>query len=132
MFKDWIAMFLMTIAATVLVWSLIVMLVASLGCEKQAPARPPQPEPPTPAVEVVAFTAAWCEPCKRAKPILDQIERAGALVWQFDVDEYPERAKNWGVKAVPTFFLFRPDCAVLQLHNAAELLRLVQQALGKG
>jgi len=130
--KDWITTFLMTISATVLVWSLIVILVASLGCKKQAPAQPPQQQAPAPTVRVVAFVAPWCEPCKRATLPLSQIVEAGVRVTFVDIDRDPETTRAWNVKSVPTFFLFRPGRKVYKTHSATTLRLLVMKAIRDG
>lgn len=57
---------------------------------------------------VYYFTAEWCQPCKRTKPIVEELNRdqttAGFQI--IDVDVNPELVKNFGIKSVPTFILF--------------------------
>lgn len=57
---------------------------------------------------VYYFTADWCQPCKRTRPIVEEINRdqtvAGFQI--IDVDVNPELVKNFGIKSVPTFILF--------------------------
>jgi thiol-disulfide isomerase/thioredoxin len=55
---------------------------------------------------VLAFTASWCCPCQRAKPVLIQIQAAGVEVEIIDIDAQPELAKQYGVASVPTFFVY--------------------------
>jgi thioredoxin 1 len=54
------------------------------------------------------FTAEWCQPCKRTKPIVEELNRdqttAGFQI--IDVDVNPELVKNFDIKSIPTFILF--------------------------
>ena len=54
------------------------------------------------------FTAEWCQPCKRTKPIVEELNRdqtiAGFQI--IDVDVNPELFKNFNIQSVPTFILF--------------------------
>lgn len=57
---------------------------------------------------VYYFTAEWCQPCKKTRPIVEELNRdqttAGFQI--IDVDMNPELVKNFGIKSVPTFILF--------------------------
>ena len=64
---------------------------------------------PAVRVRVLAFTAQWCGPCKRAKPFLLSIQAAGVDVRIVDIDKNPSLAKQYGVKSVPTFFVYVGD-----------------------
>lgn len=58
---------------------------------------------------LVDFTATWCPPCKRMKPILAELEkeRAGSLsVVEVDVDANPELAQQYQIQYLPTFVLY--------------------------
>jgi len=54
------------------------------------------------------FTADWCQPCKKTRPIVEQLNRdqstAGFQI--IDVDDNPDLVKNFGISSVPTFILF--------------------------
>jgi len=54
------------------------------------------------------FTAEWCQPCKRTRPIVEELNRdqtvAGFQI--IDVDYNPELVANFNIKSVPTFILF--------------------------
>jgi thioredoxin 1 len=59
---------------------------------------------------LVDFTASWCGPCKALAPILDQlagenVERVEVV--KVDVDANPELAVRFGIRSVPTLFLFK-------------------------
>jgi len=57
---------------------------------------------------VYYFTADWCQPCKRTRPIVEEMNReqtvAGFQI--IDVDDNPDLVKNFNIKSVPTFILF--------------------------
>jgi thioredoxin 1 len=57
---------------------------------------------------VYYFTAEWCQPCKKTRPIVEELNRdqtvAGFQI--IDVDFNPELVDNFGIRSVPTFILF--------------------------
>ncbi len=58
---------------------------------------------------LVEFGASWCGPCKRQLPILEKIatEYDGKIkVVKIDIDDAPEFSNKFGVKSVPTLFVF--------------------------
>lgn len=54
------------------------------------------------------FTAEWCQPCKRTRPIVEELNRDQSIAgFQIiDVDFNPELVKNFNISSVPTFILF--------------------------
>jgi putative thioredoxin len=59
----------------------------------------------SPVAVILQATAAWCEPCKKLSPRLEQVARAarGALVYaRLDVDANPELATQLAVRSLPT------------------------------
>jgi thioredoxin 1 len=54
------------------------------------------------------FTADWCQPCKKTRPIVKELNRdqstAGFQI--IDVDDNPDLVKTFAVRSVPTFILF--------------------------
>ena len=57
------------------------------------------------------FTADWCQPCKKTRPIVEELNReqttAGFQI--IDVDDNPELVKTFGIQSVPTFILFENE-----------------------
>lgn len=57
---------------------------------------------------VYYFTAEWCQPCKKTRPIVEELNReqteAGFQI--IDVDSNSELVKHFNIKSVPTFILF--------------------------
>jgi thioredoxin 1 len=54
---------------------------------------------------ILYFTADWCNPCKRTRPIVDELNRdSGDVKFQIiDVDSELEMAKSFNVSSIPTF-----------------------------
>ena len=62
------------------------------------------------------FTAKWCGPCQRIKPLLNKLgEGLSDEVCEIclcDIDENSELSDNFKVRAVPTFTLMRGNVFV--------------------
>jgi thioredoxin 1 len=80
---------------------------------------------------VVDFFAIWCGPCKRISPFLEQLsERMTNVVFlKVDVDEAEDIAREEGITAMPTFYLFKNGKKVADLVGAAQekLEKLIHQ-----
>lgn len=91
-----------------------------------APAPKPASKPDLP--QLAAFTATWCGPCQRAKPIVDQIEKVGlADVVRVDIDKQPDTARQYQVSSVPTFILYRVGKEVLRTHDIGKIKRALHE-----
>jgi len=91
-----------------------------------APAPKPASKPALP--QLAAFTATWCGPCQCAKPIVDQIEKAGlADVVRVDIDKQPDTARQYQVSNVPTFILYRVGREVLRTHDIGKVKRALHE-----
>lgn len=66
--------------------------------------------------ELLAFKASWCAPCKGMEPILDSLQDDGLVVKKLDVEAQIEEAKEFQVRAVPTYVI---------LEDGKEIERLV-------
>ena len=57
---------------------------------------------------VYYFTTDWCQPCKKTRPIVEELNReqttAGFQI--IDVDDNTDLVKTFDIKSVPTFILF--------------------------
>ena len=61
---------------------------------------------------IVDFTASWCGPCQRMKPIFYSLADDFKDEYNFisiDIDENPELANKYQVQAVPTFVFLDAD-----------------------
>jgi len=97
--------------------ALVLLLV---GCENQSPLEQHGCTQP----RVIAFTAAWCGPCKAAKPYLVQVEAAGVEVEIVDIDENPEMARRYGVTSVPMFLVYVCGRKAVRTQDVAVMLAL--------
>ena len=54
------------------------------------------------------FTADWCQPCKKTRPIVEELnrEQTAAGFQIIDVDDNPELVRTFSIQSVPTFILF--------------------------
>ena len=57
------------------------------------------------------FTAKWCGPCQKIKPLLQKIsdgaDSSKLKVYMIDIDENDDLAKNFNIRSVPTFYLYK-------------------------
>lgn len=59
---------------------------------------------------IIDFWAAWCAPCKKLSPILDELAVEYAkdiIIYKINVDEEKELAATFGIRSIPTI-LFIP------------------------
>ena len=59
---------------------------------------------------IVDFWATWCPPCKILHPILDEIAEdydGKVAVCKVDVDQNQSLAQKYGVRSIPTVFMFK-------------------------
>ena len=59
---------------------------------------------------IVDFWAAWCPPCKILHPILGEIAEdydGKVAVCKVDVDQNQSLAQKYGVRSIPTVFIFK-------------------------
>ena len=60
------------------------------------------------ATILIDFWADWCGPCKRVAPILDELSTEGRiLVGKLNIDENPEKTREYGVSSIPSMVLFK-------------------------
>ena len=66
---------------------------------------------------VYYFTADWCQPCKKTRPIVEELNREQTIAgFQIiDVDDNPDLTKTFTVQSVPTFILFENGIEVKRI-----------------
>lgn len=58
----------------------------------------------------VDFWAEWCGPCKKMEPVVEELSeefKDDVKFFKLNVDENPSIAAEYGVRGIPTFFLFK-------------------------
>jgi thiol-disulfide isomerase/thioredoxin len=54
---------------------------------------------------VFYFTAEWCSPCKKTKPVVEELKKEGYQFQIIDADYEQLLAKRFKIKSIPTFIL---------------------------
>lgn len=55
---------------------------------------------------ILYFTAEWCNPCQRTRPIAEELKRDGLIDFMFvDADTETELVQKFGIKSIPTYIL---------------------------
>lgn len=82
---------------------------------------------------VVDCMATWCGPCKVIAPAIVKMSNAhqNARFYKLDVDEVPDVAQDLGVRAMPTFVVFKDGEKVGEVVGANQkaLEALVEKEL---
>ena len=78
------------------------------------------------------FTASWCGPCKRIKPLIEKIsdgaDETKLEVYMIDIDENEELSEELKIRSVPTFYLFHKNelkgqCGGADIKKIQQLLK---------
>ena len=66
------------------------------------------------------FWAAWCGPCRRVSPIIEEIanERTDIKVCKINVDEQPELASQFRIMSIPTLMVVEDGKVVNEVRGA--------------
>jgi thiol-disulfide isomerase/thioredoxin len=68
---------------------------------------------------VLYFTAEWCNPCQRTRPIAEELKRDGLIDFIFvDADSEIELLQKFGIKSIPTYILLEDGREVKRMNGA--------------
>nr|XP_012803891.2 thioredoxin domain-containing protein 8 [Jaculus jaculus] len=69
---------------------------------------------------VVEFSAKWCVPCKKMRPIFEEmsLKYKNVVFANVDVDQSRELAETCNIKAVPTFQMFKQNTKIYEVSGA--------------
>ena len=86
-------------------------------------------------VVLVDFWATWCGPCKAIAPVLDELSseyEGKARIVKIDVDQNPNLAAQYGIRSIPTLFVFKNGekvDATMGMQPKAQLTALINKHL---
>ena len=67
---------------------------------------------------VFYFTADWCGPCKKVRPIVQELIKDGYSFQIIDVDIEKKLAEKFQISSVPTFILFKNEKSIKRISGA--------------
>ena len=69
-------------------------------------------------MNIIHFTADWCVPCKKIKPIVDSFIESNPNInyIMVDVDVHLEKARQYGILSVPTLLFVKENQVVAHRH----------------
>ena len=69
---------------------------------------------------ILYFTADWCNPCKKTRPIVEELNREQIMAKFFiiDVDIELEMAQDFEVRSIPTFVLIKDNAEIYRVTGA--------------
>ena len=68
---------------------------------------------------VLYFTAEWCNPCQRTRPIAEELKRDGLVDFIFvDADSEVELLEKFSIRSVPTYILLEDGLEVKRMNGA--------------
>ena len=82
---------------------------------------------------LVDFWAEWCPPCRMIAPSIDALATTysgRAKVGKLNVDENPRVAERYGIRSIPTLYIFKGGRVVDQIVGA-QSAGVLQQRLAR-
>ena len=69
---------------------------------------------------ILYFTADWCNPCKKTRPIVEELNREQIMAKFFiiDVDIELEMAQDFEVRSIPTFVVIKDNKEIHRVTGA--------------
>lgn len=69
---------------------------------------------------ILYFTADWCNPCKKTKPIVEELNRdSGTTKFQvIDADSEIDLVKSFQVRSIPTFIVIEDGEEIKRVSGA--------------
>jgi len=67
----------------------------------------------------IFFTAEWCGYCHEMLPTIEKLQKAGYIIYVYDVDDYPLLTKKYSVLSMPTTIFMDDGKEVHRITGAA-------------
>jgi len=67
---------------------------------------------------VFYFTADWCQPCQKVKPIIEEMKKEGFQFQLVDADYEQLLVKQFKVSSIPTFILLEDGKELNRISGA--------------
>ena len=68
---------------------------------------------------VLYFTAEWCNPCQRTRPVAEELKKDGLIDFIFvDADTEIQLLEQFGIKSVPTYILLEDGLEARRMNGA--------------
>jgi thiol-disulfide isomerase/thioredoxin len=68
---------------------------------------------------VLYFTAEWCNPCQRTRPIAEELRKDGVIDFIFvDADTEVELLEKFGIRSIPTYILLEEGKEIKRMNGA--------------
>lgn len=82
---------------------------------------------------VLYFTAEWCNPCQRTRPIAEELKRDGIVDFVFvDADSELELITKFNIKSIPTYILIKDGKEAGRMNGAKTREQLIEFATDAG
>ena len=76
---------------------------------------------------ILYFTADWCNPCKKVRPIVEEINRDSIIKFLFiDIDTELSLAQDYEVRSIPTFILIEDGKEIKRVSGAQTQEQLME------
>lgn len=77
-------------------------------------------------MELLHFTADWCVPCQRMKPIIDMFleDNPNLKYTKIDIEEDFETAKQYQVMSIPTFIVMKDEEVINRHTGMADYVKI--------
>jgi thioredoxin-like negative regulator of GroEL len=74
---------------------------------------------------ILYFTADWCNPCKKVKPIVKELIKDGYFFQIIDADSELELVKTFEIRSIPTFILLKDGVEIKRITGAQTKIELI-------